>query len=73
MPTYSLKCKRNGCNIIFEKYMSIKDDNLPCCDICGYETERLIDGGSGIIFKGSGFYSTDYRSNDYSEKKALEK
>ncbi|MDR0374820.1 MAG: zinc ribbon domain-containing protein [Treponema sp.] len=57
MPTYEYECK--DCDRVFEVFQSIKDEPLKVCPECGKEIRRLITGGSGIIFKGSGFYVTD--------------
>lgn len=68
MPTYEYKC--DDCEHLFEVYQSMKDDKLTKCPECGKETlRRLIGTGSGLIFKGSGFYLTDYK-NKPSENKA---
>ncbi len=70
MPTYDYECK--ACNHEFEQFQSMKDDTLKRCPECGKDRLiRLIGTGAGIIFKGSGFYETDYRSSNY--KKAAEK
>jgi putative FmdB family regulatory protein len=61
MPTYEYKCQI--CGYSFEKFQSIKDKPLEKCPECHGKIQRLIGGGAGIIFKGSGFYSTDYHSN----------
>ena len=58
MPTYEYKCK--SCGYTFEKFQSIKDKPLRKCPKCGRKVERLISSGGGVIFKGSGFYATDY-------------
>ena len=69
MPTYDYRC--NGCGHTFEQFQSMKDKALTKCPECKKNTlERLIGLGGGIIFKGSGFYQTDYRSDSY--KKAAE-
>lgn len=57
MPTYSYECKT--CGYTFDVFQSMKDDPIKVCPECGKEVRRLINGGSGIIFKGSGFYVTD--------------
>jgi putative FmdB family regulatory protein len=68
MPTYEYKCDK--CDHLFEVYQSMKDDKLTKCPECGKKSlRRLIGTGSGLIFKGSGFYLTDYK-NKPSEKKA---
>ena len=58
MPTYEYKC--DTCAHQFETFQSIKDDPLETCPSCGGTIKRLIGGGNGFIFKGSGFYITDY-------------
>ncbi len=76
MPTYEYICK--NCECEFERFQSITARPLRKCPECGQSTlKRLVGTGSGIIFKGSGFYQTDYRSESYkegekSEKKAAE-
>jgi len=57
MPTYEYECK--SCAHNFEVFQSMSDEPLKECPECGKEVRRLIFGGSGIIFKGSGFYVTD--------------
>lgn len=60
MPTYEYECKACGCR--FEKSQSIIAEPLKSCPECKKKkVQRLIGSGSGIIFKGSGFYATDYR------------
>ena len=69
MPTYEYICE--GCGCEFERFQSIMEKPLRTCPECGKrKAKRLIGRGSGIIFKGSGFYQTDYRSESY--KKAAE-
>jgi len=57
MPTYEYECKKCGHN--FEVFQSMSDEPLKTCVKCGGEVRRLIFGGAGVIFKGSGFYVTD--------------
>ena len=57
MPTYEYECK--SCKHSFEAFQSMSDAPLSECPKCKKELRRLINGGSGIIFKGSGFYVTD--------------
>ena len=57
MPTYEYECKKCGYN--FEVFQSMSDEPLKTCVKCGSEVRRLIFGGAGVIFKGSGFYVTD--------------
>lgn len=59
MPTYDYEC--TVCKHTFEAFQSIKADALETCPVCGKKLKRLIGGGMGIIFKGSGFYTTDYK------------
>lgn len=62
MPTYDYKC--NSCDYLFEELQSMKDEPLKICPKCNKESlQRLIGAGSGMIFKGSGFYLTDYKSS----------
>ena len=57
MPTYGYECK--SCGHSFDAFQSIKDEPLKICPKCGKELRRLINGGTGVIFKGAGFYATD--------------
>jgi len=59
MPTYDYEC--TVCKHTFEAFHSITADALETCPVCGKKLKRLIGGGMGIIFKGSGFYTTDYK------------
>ncbi|MCX7833102.1 MAG: zinc ribbon domain-containing protein [Ignavibacteria bacterium] len=60
MPTYEYQC--NNCGYIFETFQSIKELPLKKCPRCNKDTvKRLISGGAGLIFKGTGFYLTDYK------------
>ena len=69
MPTYGYACQK--CGHEFDEFQSITADPLRKCPECGkLSLKRLIGTGAGIIFKGSGFYETDYRSENY--KKAAE-
>ena len=63
MPTYEYECEE--CGIAFEKFQSMKDDPIKKCPECDGPVRRLISAGAGFIFKGSGFYITDYRSESY--------
>ena len=61
MPTYDYECKK--CGHTFDEFQSMSDDPLTTCPTCGRKSlRRLIGGGLGIIFKGSGFYATDSRA-----------
>ncbi len=60
MPTYEYACQK--CAHTFEQFQSMRDDPLVRCPACGKKSlKRLLGGGAGLIFKGSGFYITDYR------------
>lgn len=61
MPTYEYECKTCGHN--FEVFQSIMDAPVKKCPECGKGVRRLIGGGTGIIFKGSGFYVTDSKKS----------
>ena len=71
MPTYEYECDK--CGHIFEEFQSITAEPLKKCTKpeCGGDVHRLLSPGAGFIFKGSGFYITDYRSDSY--KKAANK
>jgi len=62
MPTYDYKCKK--CDTTFEHFQSMSEAALETC-LCGKQgnVERMISSGSGIIFKGSGFYVNDYKKD----------
>jgi putative FmdB family regulatory protein len=66
MPTYDYRCA--ACGHAFEKFHSMTADPIRDCPDCGKaEVKRLIGTGAGIIFKGGGFYETDYRSDSYTK------
>lgn len=68
MPTYTYQC--NQCSHTYDALQSITAEAHSTCPECGSEIHRLIGSGAGIVFKGSGFYVTDYKSkgSDGSEK-----
>lgn len=68
MPTYQYRCTK--CEYEFEEFQLISAAPTDKCPECGGKPERIISGGAGLLFKGSGFYITDYRSDGY--KKAAE-
>ena len=71
MPTYEYKC--DACGYAFERFQSITADPIRRCPECGKaKVKRLIGTGAGLIFKGSGFYITDYRDQSYSDKAKAE-
>ena len=59
MPTYEYLCE--SCGYKFEKFQNMTEEPLKKCPKCGRGVKRLIGTGMGVIFKGKGFYSTDYR------------
>lgn len=61
MPNYDYECQE--CGHIFEVFQSISADPIKECEKCGGKVKRLIGGGAGLIFKGSGYYVTDSRGN----------
>ena len=64
MPTYEYRC--HACDNKWEEFQSIKAEPTKKCPKCKKaKAERIISAGGGIIFKGSGFYQTDYRSESY--------
>ena len=71
MPTYEYECQR--CGHEFEQFQSIKDEPLKRCPKCRGKVRRKIGTGAGIIFKGAGFYATDYRSEGYKKAASAEK
>jgi putative FmdB family regulatory protein len=71
MPTYEYECEK--CGYKFEEFQSITAEPLKNCPKCKGQVRRLIGTGAGLIFKGSGFYATDYRGADYKKKEKEEK
>lgn len=71
MPTYEYEC--SSCDHTFEAFQSISAKALRKCPECGRKVRRLISAGSGIIFRGSGFYATDYRSEEYKSQARKER
>lgn len=72
MPTYEYRCKT--CEHEWEEFQSIKAKPSRKCPECGkLKAERIISAGGGIIFKGSGFYQTDYRSESYKKGASADK
>lgn len=68
MPTYEYEC--TDCGFVFDVFQNINDKRLEKCPKCHKKLKRLIGSGAGIIFKGTGFYATDYRkgSGDKTKK-----
>ncbi|HET8654893.1 MAG TPA: zinc ribbon domain-containing protein [Longimicrobiaceae bacterium] len=71
MPTYEYRCP--SCKHEFEKFQRMSDEPVAECPECGAEAERKLSGGAGLLFKGSGFYITDYRSDSYKQAAKSEK
>jgi putative FmdB family regulatory protein len=71
MPTYRYECDR--CGAVHEEFQSISDPPRAKCPECGGKLTRLIGSGGGVILKGSGFYTTDYRSESYHSAAKKEK
>jgi putative FmdB family regulatory protein len=71
MPTYEYECEK--CGVTFERFQSITEEPIKRCPECGGPVRRLIGAGAGVIFKGSGFYATDYRSESYKRQEKKEK
>ncbi len=72
MPTYDYKCEK--CDHRWELFQSITAKPIKKCPECGAQkAKRVIGPGAGILFKGSGFYQTDYRSDSYKQAAASDK
>ena len=72
MPTYDYECRE--CGHLWELFQQMKDNPKRKCPECGrLRAKRLIGPGAGIIFKGSGFYQTDYRSQSYKDAAKADK
>lgn len=69
MPTYEYRCPEGH---EFEVFQRISDEPGADCPECGAAAERQISAGAGFLFKGDGFYITDYRSEDYKKKASSE-
>ncbi|MCE2397797.1 MAG: zinc ribbon domain-containing protein [Gemmatimonadetes bacterium] len=70
MPTYDYRCM--ACGRDFELFQRMSDPAEAECPGCGREAERLISGGAGFLFRGDGFYITDYRSEEYRKRERAE-
>ncbi|RMD91079.1 MAG: zinc ribbon domain-containing protein [Calditrichaeota bacterium] len=68
MPTYEYLC--DDCGYKFEEFQSITAEPLETCPKCHGHVQRLIGGGNGLIFKGSGFYITDYKKSNSTTKES---
>jgi putative FmdB family regulatory protein len=70
VPTYEYACRK--CGHQFEKFQSMSEEPVKRCPKCKGRVDKLFSAGAGIIFKGSGFYQTDYRSESYKKAAASE-
>ena len=71
MPTYDYRCRK--CQQRFEVFHAITDEKPRRCPRCRARADRVPSGGAGLLFRGSGFHITDYRSSAYREKAQKEK
>lgn len=71
MPTYDYRCEE--CGHEFEKFQSMMEDHLKKCPECNGKLKRLIGSGAGLIFKGTGFYITDYKKKETAVQGPVEK
>lgn len=69
MPTYEYECPSGH---VFEKFQKMTDKPRARCPVCGKPSTRKISGGAGLVFKGSGFYITDYGKDGKGPRKASE-
>ena len=69
MPTYEYRCPEGH---EFELFQRMSDEPVATCPTCGKAAERLLSAGGGLLFKGEGFYITDYRSSEYKKKAKAE-
>ena len=70
MPTYEYECQK--CGHCFDVFQSITEKPKQRCPKCRGKIKRLLGAGAGILFKGSGFYATDYRSDSYNNAQKAE-
>jgi putative FmdB family regulatory protein len=71
VPTYQYQCSE--CYGEFEEFQKMSDPPLDTCPKCGGRARRIISGGAGFLLKGTGFYTTDYRSDSYNKAADKEK
>ena len=71
MPTYQYECKK--CGHGFERFQKMTDDPVSKCPECKATVSRIIGLGGGVIFKGPGFYTTEYRSEEYKKREREDK
>jgi putative FmdB family regulatory protein len=68
MPTYEYQCRK--CGHLFEAFQSISEEPIKQCPVCPGPVRRLISSGAGLIFKGSGFYITDYKKKEQKQNRS---
>ena len=71
MPIFEFLCAK--CGHVFERFQNISDPPVKRCPECRCKVRKLLSAGAGILFKGSGFYETDYRSESYKKAAKAEK
>jgi putative FmdB family regulatory protein len=71
MPTYQYECTK--CGYIFERFQKMTDKPVSICPKCKGKVIRIVGPGGGFIFKGAGFYTTEYRSEEYKKRAKEEK
>ena len=69
MPTYEYRCEKGH---TFERFQRMTEPPVDTCPSCGARAERILSAGAGLLFKGSGFYITDYRSEAYKKAAAAD-
>jgi len=69
MPTYEYHCPNGH---VFDVFQKMSDEPAATCPECGEPAQRQISAGAGFLFKGEGFYATDYRSEEYRKKASAE-
>ena len=69
MPTYEYRCQNGHA---FERFQRMTEPPVDKCPECGAPAERVMSAGAGLLFKGSGFYITDYRSDSYKKAAAAD-
>jgi putative FmdB family regulatory protein len=71
MPTYDYKCKNPKCGYVQEELHKIKQKPRIKCARCGEKCTKMMGKGAGVIFKGDGFYETDYRKKDQTNERVI--
>ena len=71
MPTYEYECRE--CSNQFEVFQRMTEEHLKTCPKCKGKVRRLVGTGAGVIYKGAGFYTTEYRSESYKKREKEDK